>query len=159
MVAKNEHVPKWNLHISFRTWPSRSPPKTIITLRNFTAQWLWIQPGPGFDLTGLHRRDTGNKIKKSLACQTSLEELQVHWFVFCSQQRKKCVRVSSLVFSVKSIFPRFRTAPKFNFPSCVSFPLLRPFEKWLYLRGNWRYFGLSTHCSQGSKSQFGIYLP
>ena len=52
------YLPKWNLHISFNVCPSLSPPNNIITLRNLTAQCECKHPGPGFDFTGRHLRDT-----------------------------------------------------------------------------------------------------
>ena len=51
-------LPKWNLHMSFKAWPSRSPPNSIITLKNFTAHWECKQPGPGLERTSLHFLET-----------------------------------------------------------------------------------------------------
>ena len=44
--------------MSFKACPSRSPPNSIITLKNFTAHWECKQPGPGLDRTSLHFLET-----------------------------------------------------------------------------------------------------
>ena len=51
-------LPKWNLHMSLSVCPSLSPPKSIMTLRNLTAQCELRHPGPGLDLMERQRCET-----------------------------------------------------------------------------------------------------